>query len=1028
MTDHSAPRVRRAARAVGVSLLFAALMGISAVWGGHWMQALGTQQRAARNAAAAIPTPVKSKLSETSRWHDVYAQLPLTFEANQGQTDRRVKFLSRGDGYALFLTRDEAILALRRSGKPRQSASVHQAEPAVLRMSLAASNRNATVTGIDELSDKSNYFVGNNPVHWQTGVENYARVRYQKVYPGIDLIYYGNQRQLEYDFDVAPGADPGAIALRIGGADRASISSLGDLVLETKGGQVIFHRPVIYQARGGQREDIAGGYRLVRRSADSVQEVRFDVGAYDPSRQLVIDPNLSYSSYLGGSGDDYGNAVAVDSAGDAYLTGQTISTNFPALGPYQDSCESCTTFSQPDAFVTKVNSSGTALVYSTYVGGNYEDVGNAIAVDSSGNAYVAGATSSSDFPVLGGFQATSGGPTEPGVPGDAFVLKLNPAGSALVYSSYLGGTAEDDAYGIAIDSIGEAFVVGHTESTSFPLQNAFQAQNNGSFDIFVTKIGSGGATILASTYLGGASEDDGYAIAVDSSGNAYITGQTLSNNFPTASAYAAAYGGGSDAFVAKLTFSGSKIALGYSTYLGGTSTDQGFGLALDSSKNVYVTGLTSSTDFPTVNPFQAAFQGGSSDAFLSKLSSSGATLTYSTYLGGSQGEGGRAVAVDSTGYAHVAGYTSSSNFPTANPEQSTYGGNQDGFLSEVTPSGCALVFSSFMGGKSTDTTNGVAVNSSGDSYLVGSTVSNDFPTQKPFQAMTGGKTDAFVAKVSSAKGPAVCLSPGSLNFGSETATTTSAPMTVTLTNDGSDTLDITSVASSGPYAETNTCGSSVSAGANCTIDVTFSPTSAGNQGGSVTITDDAATVSGATQTIPLSGTGTDFSLAITPGSVSVSPGQTATYTVTLQASAKFTDTVTLSCSGDPSPGSCSISPTSITPTGGSNAMATLTATTVASGMTPPGGFGNVRPPFLWLIALLGCGLLGVAAWARRAQRARVWSSLITAAGFALLVAVWFGCGVSVVTPHHTLPGSYPLTVTGTAGSLTHTVSATMAVQ
>ena len=370
----------------------------------------------------------------------------------------------------------------------------------------------------------------------------------------------------------------------------------------------MFHRPVIYQTSGSQREDIAGGYRLVGRSADGVQEVRFDVGDYDRNRQLVIDPNLSYSSYVGGSGDDYGNAVALDAAGDAYLTGQTMSTNFPTLGPYQASCEGCTTFSQPDAFVTKVNSSGTALVYSTYIGGNYEDAGNAIAVDSSGNAYVAGATSSSDFPVMGGFQTTSGGPTEPGVAGDAFVLELNPAGSALVYSSYLGGTAEDDAYGIAIDGAGEAFVVGRTESTNFPLQNAYQAQNNGSFDVFVTKVASGGATILDSTYLGGASEDDGYAIAVDSSGNAYITGQTLSNNFPTASAYAAAYGGGADAFVAKVTFSGSEIALGYSTYLGGTSTDQGFGLALDSSKNVYVTGLTSSTDFPTVNPFQAAFQ------------------------------------------------------------------------------------------------------------------------------------------------------------------------------------------------------------------------------------------------------------------------------------------------------------------------------------------------------------------------------------------------------------------------------------
>jgi hypothetical protein len=1030
MTDHNAPRVRRAARTAEISLIFAALMAISAVWSGRWMRDLGTQQQTARNAVTtAVPVQVKSRFSESSRWRDVYAQLPLSFEANQGQADRRVKFLSRGDGYALFLTRDQAVLALRKGAPTRQSsASAHPVRSAVLRMSLAGVNPNAAVTGVDELSGKSNYFVGNNPAQWQTGLANYARVRYQNVYPGIDLVYYGNQRQLEYDFDLAPGADPGTIALRIGGAERAIVSSLGDLVLETKGGQVVFHRPVIYQASGRQRQEIAGGYRLVRRSADGVQEVRFEIGSYDRRRQLVIDPSLSYSSYLGGSGDDYGNAVAVDSAGNAYLTGQTMSTNFPALGPYQASCASCTTFSQPDAFVTKVNSSGTALVYSTYVGGNYEDAGNAIAVDSSGNAYVAGTTSSSDFPVLSAFQTTSGGPTEPGVGGDAFVLKLSPAGSALVYSSYLGGTAEDDAYGIAIDGAGEAFVVGHTESTNFPLLDAHQAQNNGGFDVFVTKVAAAGSSLVYSTYLGGAAEDDGYAIAVDSSGDAYITGQTLSNNFPTASAYQAAYGGGADAFVAKLTFSASKVGLGYSTYLGGTGTDQGFGIALDSSNNVYITGLTSSSDFPTASPFQSTYQGGSSDAFVSKLSSSGSTLTYSTYLGGSQADLGKAVAVDSTGHAHVAGYTSSSNFPTANPVQSTYGGNQDGFLSRVTPTGCGLLFSTFMGGKTTDAVNGVAVDSTGDSFLVGSTLSNDFPTQKPFQAMTGGNNDAFLAKVASATAPAVCVSPASLNFAAETATTTSEPMTVTLTNDGSDTLDITTIASSGPYAETNTCGSSISAGANCTISVTFSPASAGNLGGSVTVTDNAAGLSGAIQTIPLSGTGTDFSLAITPNSVSVSPGQTATYTVTLQASNKFTDTVALSCSGDPAPGSCSISPTSITPTGGSNATATLTATTVASSMTPPGGLGNVKPPFIWLIALLGCGLLGAAAWARRAQRARIWSSLITAVGFALLVAVWFGCGVSTYTPTRTLPGNYPLSVTGTAGSLTHTVSATMSVQ
>jgi hypothetical protein len=1030
MTNHRAPRARRAARAVGLSLFFAALVGIAALWGGSWLRALSARGRASHLAeSATVPVPVKSKLSATSRLQDGYGNLPLSFEANQGQTDSRVKFLARGEGYALFLTSDEAVLALRKGTSSNERRVGHQANAAALRMSLSGINPRVGISGVDELPGKSNYLVGNDRAHWHTGVANYARVRYQRVYPGIDLIYYGNQRQLEYDFVLDPGADPGAIALRIGGVERASVSSLGDLVLDTNGGQVVFHRPVIYQTQETRRQEIAGGYALGRRLPGGIQEVRFHVGTFDRSRQLVIDPTLSYSSYLGGTNNDYGSGIAIDSSGNAYVTGQTFSTNFPVLNPYQKSCSSCTTFDASNVFVSKVNSTGTALVYSTYIGGNFGDAGNAIAVDSGGNAYVAGNTSSSDFPVLNAFQSTSGGPTSPGEPGDGFVLKLNAAGSGLVYSSYIGGSAEDDAYGIAIDSAGEAFVVGRTASTNFPLKDAYQAQNNGSFDVFVAKVAAAGSSLVYSTYLGGAAEDDGYGIAVGPSGGAYITGQTLSNDFPTASAYQTAYGGQADAFVAKLTFSGSTLALGYSTYLGGTSMDQGFGIALDSSSNAYVTGLTESTDFPTANAFQSTFSG-SSDAFVSKLSSSGATLTYSTYLGGNSGDsGGRSIAVDSSGHANVAGYTSSSNFPTAAPVQSTYGGNQDAFLSRVTPSGCGLVFSTFLGGKSTDGANGVAVNAAtGDAYLVGSTLSNDFPTQKPFQAATGGNYDAFLSKVAGATAPVVCLSPASLSFPAETASTTSSAMTVTLTNDGDSALDVASIASSGPYAETNTCGTSVNAGANCAISVTFSPAGAGNLGGAITVTDNAGGVSGATQTVGLSGTGTDFALSITPPSVSVTPGQTATYTVKLQASSKFTDTVALTCSGDPAPGSCSISPTSITATGGSTTTATLMATTVASSSAPPGGFGNLRPPFLWLITILGCGLLGAAAWARRTRRARILPRLVTAAGFILLVAVWFGCGVSNPMATRTLPGNYPLTVTGTDGSLTHSAGATLSVQ
>jgi Beta-propeller repeat len=1032
MKDHSAPRARGVPRTLGITFLSLALVAAAGPWVGSWMRGIGALRHSNGGPLeAAVPPSVGAKLSGNSRAQSIYVQLPLSFETNAGQADPTVKFLSRGEGYALFLTGDSAVLALKKGSPDKHMGPANrrrQISAAVLRMNLAGANPRASVSGLDELPGKSNYFVGNDPSKWRTGVANYARVRYQKIYPGIDVIYYGNQRELEYDFVVKPGADPRAIALRFSGADEAAIDSLGNLVLNTKDGNAIFHKPVIYQAKGGNRQEVAGSFDLGRGPSGGVQEVRFRLGDYDRSRELVIDPTLSYSSYLGGTQDDFGNAIALDASGNAYITGQTLSTNFPTLSSYQTACSSCSTFSEPDVFVSKVNSSGSALLFSTYIGGNYQDSGNGIAVDANEYVFVAGTTSSSDFPVLNAFQSTSGGPTTPGVPGDAFVLKLNPSGSSLAFSSYLGGSAEDDAYGIAVDKAGEAYVVGHTESTNFPLEDAYQTQNNGSFDVFVTKVAGSGSSLVYSTYLGGAAEDDGYAIAVDSSENAYITGQTLSNNFPTAAAYQAAYGGTADAFVSKLSFSGSKLTLAYSTYLGGSSTDQGFGIALDSSNNAYITGLTSSTNFPTANPYQGSFQGGSSDAFLSKLSSNGTTLTYSTYLGGSSTDSGRGVAVDSTGHAHVVGYTSSSNFPTANPVQSTYAGNQDGFLSRVSPTGCGLIFSTYLGGKSTDIANGVAADSSGDSYVTGSTLSNDFPTEKPFQAITGGNNDAFIVKVGSGTAPTVCLSPASLNFAAETSMTSSEPMTSTLTNDGNATLDITSITASGPYTETNTCGSSLNAGANCTLSVTFSPTSAGNLGGAVTITDNAAGVSGVTQNVVLSGTGTDFSLSVTPSSVSVMAGQTATYTITLQASSKFTDTVSLTCNGDPSPGACSISPTSITPTGGSNATATLTASTVATGITPPGGTGGFKSPFLWLVAILGCGLLGVATWARRTGRARVWSSVVTAAGFALLVTVWFGCGVSNPVPTRTLPGNYPLTITGTAGSLTHSVSATLSVQ
>jgi plastocyanin len=384
------------------------------------------------------------------------------------------------------------------------------------------------------------------------------------------------------------------------------------------------------------------------------------------------------------------------------------------------------------------------LVYSTYLGGSSLDQGYGITVDASGNAYVTGLTNSVNFPAVDPLQAASGGSF------DAFVAKVNAAGSALVYSTYLGGSGDDGGYGIAVDASGNAYVTGGTTSINFPTVNALQAANGGGTDVFVAKLNASGSALLYSTYLGGGGNDGGYGIAVDTSGNAYVTGFTSSTNFPTANPLQATYGGGtSDAFVAKLNPAGS--ALVYSTYLGGSGDDQGlFGIAVDASGTAYVTGTTSSTNFPTANPLQAAYGGGSSNAFVAKLNPTGSAFVYSTYLGGSGGDAGHCIAADASGNAYVAGHTFSTNFPTANALQAAYGGGTDAFVAKLNPAGSALIYSTYLGGSGQDQGSGIAVDASGNAYVTGYTFSTNFPTANPLQAAYGGNYNAFVAKLNAA--------------------------------------------------------------------------------------------------------------------------------------------------------------------------------------------------------------------------------------------------------------------------------------
>jgi hypothetical protein len=598
-----------------------------------------------------------------------YGQLPLSFEANQGQTAAPVNYLARGSGYALFLTPGAAALSLQ---KPAAANLGPGAAPApegdVLRMQLVGASATPQVVGLDQLPGTTNYFIGNDPSQWHTNVPSFARVAYQGLYPGVDLVYYGNQRQLEYDFVVAPGASAAVIRLGLQGAEGMALDARGNLVLHTVGGDVVEHAPVLYQQSGGVRQAVSGRFVL-----EGDGQVGFAVGAYDASRPLIIDPVLSYSTYLGGNGYEEGQDIAVDSAGNAYLIGTTTSTDFPTA----DALQAAYGGGLFNAFVAKLDASGTSLVYSTYLGGSGEDNGNDIAVDRAGNAYVTGHTTSTDFPTANPIQATNGGGQ------DAFVAKLNACGTALVYSTYLGGSGDDLGQGIAVDRAGDAYVTGRTTSADFPTVNPIQAANRGFMNAFVAKVNASGTALVYSTYLGGSGEDDGTAIAVDRAGNAYVTGSTSSTNFPTVNPIQAGYGGGNtDAFVAKLNATGT--ALVYSTYLGGSGEDLGFGIAVDRAGNAYVTGGTDSTNFPTANPIQAA-NGGSEDAFVAELDASGTALVYSTYLGGSGFDRGIRIAVDRAGNAYVTGDTQSTDFPTVNPLQAAYGGgSDDAFVAKIT--------------------------------------------------------------------------------------------------------------------------------------------------------------------------------------------------------------------------------------------------------------------------------------------------------------------------------------------------------
>ena len=672
------------------------------------------------------------------------ARIPVYFEENQGQFDSQVLYASRYKGQTLFLTPLEAVLLLR-----RKAGSQDDEKSGVVKMRLTGSSQARSIEAFNPLAGRVNYIIGNDHSKWHVGIPTFGGVEYREVYPGVDLVYHGSEGALEYDFRLAPGADPSKIEVAFDGASRVKLNPEGNLMLQTAAGEVEWVRPKSYQEIDGKRKELATRYVL-----RPDRKVTFEVAAYDRTKPLVIDPRLVFSTYLGGTNFDQAFGAAVDSSGAAYIAGLTESANFPLQGALQGSLKG-----QEDAFLTKMNSAGTALVYSTYFGGTSNDFATDIAIDSFGNAAITGQTTSTDLPTTSNpYQSANHG----GV--DAFITVFNSTGGSLIYSSYFGGENFDAGESLAYDLNGNLHFCGYTQSTmTFPTTStAYQTKNGGGYDAFVAVINPSAnlnASLVYSTYLGGSGTDLCTSVAVDLTGRTYVVGNTYSTNFPTSSgALSMSAIGGEDTFFALLdTTKSFGAALLYSTYLGGTGSEDAWGVAADSAGDAYIAGDTASSNFPiTTTAYSTTNSGasGTSDGFITKINPSLSginSLVYSTYLGGSSFDTFRRIRVDGVGRVFVSGYTQSSNYPhTAGAAQPTFGGNDDAVFSvlDTNTSGVSgLLYSTFLGGPSNEVALGLGYDGAATAVVAGY-AGPSFPTTLGvFQPTFTGKPNAFTAFV-----------------------------------------------------------------------------------------------------------------------------------------------------------------------------------------------------------------------------------------------------------------------------------------
>ena len=735
-----------------------------------------------------------------------FGNLPLRFEAGPA-----AKFTAHTSGAEFAVTPAGAEFTLTKN----------DGQLATGRMQFIGANPAARLAGDQPLTGTINYLLGNRPGQWRAGVPTFAQVRVDDVYPGVNVVYYGNRQKLEYDFNLAAGVSPAVIAMNFGGAEKISVNPQGELVIHFAAGEVVQHAPVAYQTIAGTRQEIAAGYKIL-----DAHTATFALGDYNHGEPLVIDPVLSFATYYGGDKGDTGLAIAVNPTdGSIYVAGETFST--------KDTNNAAGTFATPGAFqtnysgghltgaafVARLDASGTNLIYVTYLGGANNNGALGVAVDTNGNAFVTGFTDSPDFPTTHALRGQINGPLDPHTqtyPVDAFVTELNPAGNGLVYSTYLGGSSMDAAYGIALDEAGNAFVTGYTYSTNFPVTpNAFQThlQCPGTFYInanaFVAELAAGGTNLNYATYLGGTNYDIGRAIAYNH-GRVFVAGRTSSTNFPSLNALAEfdRLDGLTkkpkdqkkllltpDAFVTAFAASGTNLTVLYSTYLGGSNYDTATGIAADANGSAYVCGYTSSKNFPNTatnvpdlsngyervsslhtNQNEAATV--NTNGFLTRIDwdETNATIGYSALFGGKGlGKGvdvANGVAVDPAGNAYLVGSTTSTNFPVVTNNLSPYltasinkhkGRKKGGdiFIMAFNPSGTALLYSAYLGGDGNDYGNAIAVDPLGNAYVTGQTWSTNFPAVGALQNHRTGTNDLFIAKISQvvSAAPALILAP-----------------------------------------------------------------------------------------------------------------------------------------------------------------------------------------------------------------------------------------------------------------------------